>query len=488
MKIAFIEPAVAHVEPLGIASLVQMLLNDGHTVMYFESPRKGFLERLKKFNPDVLAYSTTTGKHRLCRDLNEELRQSITAISIFGGPHCTFYPEFIESSALIDGICIGEGDFAITELLKRIENKEEYIKTDNWWVRVDGKIFKNQIRNKVENLDALPFLNRDVIYAENEQLRRTPIKRIIASRGCPYSCSYCFNKTYNFIYSGKGRVNYHRSPANIVEELKLIKKNYPFSFLKIVDDTFGLNMDYEEFARLYSQEVGVPFLCNVRPNLLNQDKIKYLKKAGCVAVTMAVESANDYVRNKVLCRNLDLKIMSDAITALKENGLRVYTQNIIGNPGETFAMAMETFNFNVQHGVDFAECFLLTPFYGTEIYENCVKNDFLEKGINMDNMPQSYWLGSCIKFSSLKEKDKFINFHKFFSFGVQHPYLLPLIKIIMKISPNNLFVLFNRFYDSWRITRVIRVKMDIITLLGVVKMNMKYIFGFFLKTDRHSKF
>ncbi|MDP2749607.1 MAG: radical SAM protein [Nanoarchaeota archaeon] len=488
MRIAFIEPAIAHVEPLGIAYLIQILINDGHTVKYFESPRKDFFKRLKKFNPDVLAYSVTTGKHRLCRTLNASLRKKINAISLFGGPHCTFYPEFIESSNLIDGICRGEGEFAISELLKKMENGKKYTKTNNWWLRVDGKIYKNPVRNKVNDLDTLPFPNRDVIYVENKGLSQTPIKRIIASRGCPFNCSYCFNRPYNALYAGKGKVNSHRSPRNLIEELKIIQKKYPFTFLKIVDDTFGFNMDYGEFAELYKTEIGLPFMCNVRPNLLNEDKIKNLKKAGCVAVTMAVESGNEFIRNKILNRNLSEEIMSKSIITLKRNGLKVYTQNIIGNPGETFEMVLETFKFSAKHQVDFAECFLLTPFYGTDIYKYCVENKYIEDGINIDNMSQSIQLGSCIKFNSAREKKYMINFQKFFSFGVKHPQMLPFIKILIKLPPNKLFVLFNKLYDAWRTSRIIKVKFNIVNLFYVVKMNLDHIFSYFIKTDHNSKF
>ncbi len=487
MKIAFIEPAIANVEPLGIAYLAQMLIDAGHKVKYFESPRKGFLERLKDFNPDVLAYSIATGKHRLCRELNSALRKKMNAFSIFGGPHCTFYPEFIESDKYIDGVCIGEGEFAIVELVNALENKKKFTNIQNWWIRYKGEIYKNPTRHKFEDLDALPYPNRDIIYAENKDLSKSPIKRIMASRGCPYNCSYCFNQKYNLLYQGKGKISCHRSPKNIVGELKQIKKKYPFTFLKIVDDTFGISMDYDEFARLYKKEIDVPFLCNARANLLNESKIKYLKEAGCVAVTLAIESGNEFIRNKVLNRGLSYEIMSNAINLLKDNGLRVWTQNIIGSPGETFEMALETFKFNIKHKIDFAECFVLTPFFGTAVYEYCVKNNYLEKGTDIDKMSQSYWLGSCIKFKSLEEKNKFINFHKFFGFGVKHPWALSIIKQLIKLPPNTLFVLFNRFYDAWRISRVIRAKFTPLNFLTTVKVNVKFILSYFVKTDKYSK-
>ena len=65
-------------------------------------------------------------------EIPKKIEPAVTAFQKFQDEkQIFFYPEFIESSSLIDGICMGEGDFAITHLLRKINNKEEYIKTDN---------------------------------------------------------------------------------------------------------------------------------------------------------------------------------------------------------------------------------------------------------------------------------------------------------------------------------------------------------------------
>ncbi len=481
MKVAFIEPAIANVNPLGIAYLSQSLINDGHEVKYFESPRANFLKRVKDFNPDILAFSITTGKHALCRNLNSVLRNHIDAVSLFGGPHCTFYPEFIESSEFIDGICMGEGEYAMAELLKEFEGGRDYTGTANWWLRMDGKIYKNCVREKIEDLDTLPFPNQEIIYDENPELRNTPIKRILTSRGCPFDCSYCFNKKYNALYNGKGEIYRQRSPLNIVQEISETIEKYPLTFIKFIDDTFGLRMDHEQFAGIYRKEVGIPFSCILRPNLINAEKIKLLKHAGCVAVTLAVESANESIRNIVLNRNLSSAVLVTAISILKREGIRIHTQNIIANPGETFEMAKETFDFNVRHMVNFAECFLLTPYPGTDIYEYCIENNYFDGEI--ESLQKSYWLGSNIRFESKREKRRLINFQKFFSFGVQHPKTLPIIKLIIELPPNNLFVFFNRLYDSWRLSRIFKARFTVRGYLVTVRNNLKHILSYFLNQN-----
>jgi radical SAM superfamily enzyme YgiQ (UPF0313 family) len=483
MRVAFVEPAMANVEPLGIGYLAQMLIDNGYEVRYFEAPRRNFFAKIKEFNPQVLAYSVTTGKHRLCRNLNRALRGHFTdAVSLFGGAHCTFYPEFIESDPLIDGVCQGEGEYALLEFLNKLDKSQDYSGVANWHVRYKEKIYRNQVREKIADLDSIPFPNRDIIYSENPGLLQSPIKRIITSRGCPFACSYCFNKKYNAIYADKGKVYRSRSPRNIVAEAKAIRDKYPFTFLKIADDIFGMTMDFDEFAGLYGKQVGIPFTCNFRPNLVERERVKKLKAAGCVAITIALESGNDFIRNSVLHRNLSQEVMEKAFSILKEEGLRIWSQNIIGSPGETLDMAMETFNFNVRHKVDFAECNLLSPFPGTAVYNYCVENNYFDGEI--DNLPRSFCLDSRIRFSSRNEKKQFINFHKFFSFAAKHPGSLPLVKILMKFPPNRLFVFFNRVYDMYRVSRVIRARFGIINFIATVRINLEYVTSYFLrKTD-----
>lgn len=477
MKVAFIESSVVNVEPLGIEYLARSLKGAGHEVKYFETPRRNFMDRLKAFNPDILCYSITSGEHRAVRELNRYIRSKIRAKSLFGGPHCTFFPEYIESDELIDGICRGEGDYALVELLQKISREEDYSRTPNWWLRIDRNIYRNEVRTRISDLDALPFPDREVVYSENMDLRDTPIKRILGSRGCPYTCSYCFNRQYNNIYRDKGKIYYRRSLSNIIQEITGIRRKHPVTFLKFVEDIFGLDMDYDEFARTYKKEVDIPFICNIRPNLINEHKVKKLKEAGCAAVTLAVESGHDFIRNKVLNRNLSADELENAIRLLKDAGMRVWTQNIIANPGETFDMAMETYSLNVRNRVNFAECLILTPYPGTAIYDYCVKNKYFDG--DKEKLPSSFLVDSCLRFDSEKEKRRLVNFHKFFSFSVQHPHFLPVVNLLIELPPNRLFVLFSRLYDHWKIARVIRARFSLKSLVATVRTNLRFILTYF---------
>ncbi len=269
-----------------------------------------------------------------------------------------------------------------------------------------------------------------------------------------------------------------RSIENIINEAACIKEHYPVSFFRFVDDILGMQMDYEEFARRFSEAIGLPFVCNMRPNLVTEEKMNALKRAGCVAITMAIESGNEFVRNTVLKRNLSMETMEKAIRAIKNAGLRVWTQNIIGNPGESFDMALETFKINAVHRVDLAECFLLTPFPGTEVYDYCVEHDFFDGEV--DRIQKSCWLGSSLRFQSSREKKRLVNFQKFFGFAVQHPDFMPLIELLIELPPNVCFLLFNRLYDYWTMRKIFKIKLTVNNVFVLVRNTLQYLFSYFL--------
>ena len=108
------------------------------------------------YKPDVIGYSCMTGEHVYCIDLNLKLKKTtaLQFISIFGGPHFTFYPEDIEKEG-VDIICRGEGEYAICELLDRIGKNENYEDVRNLWVKIDNNITKNPVRPLIDDLDTL---------------------------------------------------------------------------------------------------------------------------------------------------------------------------------------------------------------------------------------------------------------------------------------------------------------------------------------------
>ncbi len=428
-------------EILGIMYLSSCLKKAGHKTDIALS--QDSLQTAKKFRPDVLAYSTTTGFHKKFLEINTKLREEIDALSIFGGPHPTFFPEMIREDN-VDAICIGEGEEAIVDFANRLEKGVTVKDTPNFWVKEKNKIYKNPIRPLIENIDEIPFPDRELFYNKYKLARNNKIKSCITTRGCPYSCTYCFNHQYNKLYRGKGKIIRMRTVDNVIEELKLLKK-YPLDLVHFATDTFILDEKWiHEFSIKYKKEIGVPFYCGVRANLVKKDIIRNLKKAGCVSVAMGVETGNEKIRNELLKRNLTEQQIIDAARIIHDDGINLLTQNMLALPTETLENAFETFALNVNCKSDYATASLYQPYPKTDLGEYS-KKEGLFIG-NFGNLEQIFFNTSPLIIDQ-KEKRRIENFQKLFAIGVSFPFLFPLIKQLIKLPPNKAFQI---AYKIWK--------------------------------------
>ena len=94
-----------------------------------------------------------------CRKIKKKFRIPV----ILGGVHPTICPEIIHEES-IDVVCRGEGEYAFLELLNNMEKGKDITKIKNMWVKKGNQIYKNDMRSLIENLDELPFPDRDIYY------------------------------------------------------------------------------------------------------------------------------------------------------------------------------------------------------------------------------------------------------------------------------------------------------------------------------------
>jgi anaerobic magnesium-protoporphyrin IX monomethyl ester cyclase len=284
MKLVFVIPPCDQ-ENLGILGLAFFVKKSGFDVRVIESIYQDLKRELQKEKSAILAYYTPTVYYQFLRSLNRRLKSQFPGIlSLFGGPHPTFFPEMIEDEG-VDGVCIGEGEYAMLELAQNLSEGKPITGIQNFWIKQDGKIYKNPLRPLIEDLDSLPFPDRS--YSNNAISFKLGRASVMTSRGCPYKCSYCFSHAYNRLYNNhSGRVR-RRSVDNVIEEIKEIKKTYPLSMILFQDDNFILDRQWlSEFLKEYGKGVGLPFSCYVRANLISQEVVKILKNAGCIRVIM----------------------------------------------------------------------------------------------------------------------------------------------------------------------------------------------------------
>ena len=445
MKVQFLLKSTTMYERLGIMILSSILKKHGHSVRLLlteDLNGKECVAKIKEYGPDILAYSVVTGEHNYYIELNKMIRSHYNCFSVFGGPHPTFEPEMIKKDK-VDAICRGEGDIYFLELIERMEKRKNFCNVPNFWFKKpDGKIIRNEIGPLVENLDELPFPDRELMYKADPALYHKGIRMFMAMRGCPNNCTYCFNHVYNKMTKGKGKMLRARSVDSIIAEIKEVKQKYFMDCVLIDDDTFFIKPEgwLEEFAEKFPKEIGLPFICNGRANLLDDRVGRLLKQANCKNVTLGIECANNEVATKVLGRNISNEQIIRACKILHHYKIKIMTQNLIGLPiNNPLEVDLQTLDFNIKLKPDIAWSSILYPYPNTEIGKLAIQKGMFDA--DFEKIHVSNKTDSALDFGDPKLKLKIINLHKLFGIIVQFP--------ILRTFTNSLISLpFTKFY-TW---------------------------------------
>jgi radical SAM superfamily enzyme YgiQ (UPF0313 family) len=194
---------------------------------------------------------------------------------------------------------------------------------------------------------------------------------MMVSRGCPYRCTYCCNEALRGVYRGLGKSVRFRSVPLVIAELRHVLESYPFIQRFVFDDDIlPLRRDwFREFARSYAEEIGRPFACNLRPNLTDEEIVTLLQEAGCEEVRFGIESGNDQVRNDLLNRELSREEIVRAFDLCHQAGMKVFSFNIVGFPGETVQQMLDTVKLNAAVRADVTRVTIFYPYQRTQLYE-----------------------------------------------------------------------------------------------------------------------
>ena len=218
-----------------------------------------------------------------------------------------------------------------------------------------------------------------------------------------------------------------RSVDHVINELRELKKDYPkIEYLIFRDEILTVNKKWiKEFSEKYPKEIGIPFYCLMRPEIINAEVIDDLIKAGLYYIGIGIESGNDFIRNKVLNRKMTKEQIIKGLKILSDKKVKFSLYNIIGAPHETLETAMETWALTVQCKPTFCDAFLLTP-YPRE------RNRIIPTRIILN----------------LKDRRQLENFMHLLGVAVEFPSLMPLIRNVLIKLP--LRPVYNRIRKFWK--------------------------------------
>lgn len=381
------------------------------------------------WQPDFIGYTLMTGSHKSLLEFNRQLKQKLKFISVFGGPHPTYFPQMAKQSG-VDYIIRGESEEAIKKLLAK--PKEKII-----------------LSKLPENLDTIPFPDRSLIFDHLPEQRDYPIKHFIASRGCPFNCPYCYNSAGRKLYPGQKWLRY-RSPENVIQEIEEVISQYGAKFIYFQDDCFDADKVWlKHFLSLYRKKIKLPFHCILRLDLLNESIVKNLKRSLCISVRCAIESGNDQVRNQLLHRNMARQAILDGTKLLRKYDIKFVTQNILGLPQTSLKIDFETLRLNIKCRPTMGWCSIFQPYPGTELGN-------LFPNLDPDKINPNFYDASPLDIPYKKELSRL---QKLFGITVQYPFLYPLLPLLIKLPLDN----FYRRLRQWNIKRA-----DNLLYLGLI--------------------
>ncbi len=420
MKVLFVERDVEYIDPMNIQLLSALAKQRGHSTFLTILSADDLDADLRRIKPDLVAFSAKTGEHTTYFRANERVKQySPKVFTIMGGPHPTFFPGLIQTHDF-DAVGVGECDEGWQELLDALEAGRSIDAIPNIVTRAnaskvlrattraselvqlagaaaslrpeyDLEVDPTFLRPRRTVLDSLPFYDRELVYRKTH-LARFPLRSFMSSRGCPYQCTYCFEPKFNVMYAGKGPIYNRYSVKRLCAELAELKERWPTQFIKFYDDMFILDRKVdawlEEFAEVYPREVGLPFFCLTRANVLTRENLAALTRAGLHSLTMSIEAGNEYIRNTIVKRRMRQRQIEDAYNLCWENGIVTFANTILGIPVRKEIMAqqgktaidydIESLDINIRCRVTYADFPVLHPYPGCELSEYAMRNGFFD--------------------------------------------------------------------------------------------------------------
>jgi anaerobic magnesium-protoporphyrin IX monomethyl ester cyclase len=340
---------------------------------------------LKDFTPRLVCFTAVASQYAFIAKIASFIKEQWPEkYLLLGGVHAMLKPEEAVSGSF-DALCVGEGEYPTAELCAQLEAAGPPHGIPNLWIkRQDGGVEKNPPREFLQDLDRLPFPDREM-WSPWIRERVDDELGVLVGRGCPYDCTYCSNHAIKQITGGK--YVRQRSVENIAEEISLLRKTWPGKqriYLEVesiaVNKTWAIELCRRLEELNSSADVPVSYTTNFRiaRQAMDEDLFIALRKAGFRRINIGLESGSERVRRTVLDRDYSDQDFLTAVSLARRQGLEVCVFNMIGLPGETLADHMETVALNRQCQPDAHFTGIFFPYPGTKLYDRCVAERLID--------------------------------------------------------------------------------------------------------------
>jgi radical SAM superfamily enzyme YgiQ (UPF0313 family) len=380
----------------GISYISSVLKSKGHNTKLlvlgsnnYRNSEKLLEEVIEEFSPRLICYTAVYSQYRFIEKIAQLAKKKWPdKYHVLGGVHSTLQTDEVMAGPF-DAVCIGEGEYPMLEMCSQLESDIDPHGISNLWIRSsDGSVERNPTRNFVQDLDQLPFPDREMWKPWlNENTEGELV--ILCGRGCPYDCTYCSNHAIRKISNGKYvRL---RSIENIVCEVSYLYENFSQRSIYFEIETISANkkwlFDLCDRLEEFNSKIDQPFSfgCNFRivPNSIDESIFKALGKANFKIINIGLESGSEKIRREVLKRNYSNEDFLKVVSLARKYGIKVYVFNMIGLPDEKLEDHKETVWLNHQCQPDGHYTGIFYPYPGTELYNHCINRGYLKENLDI---------------------------------------------------------------------------------------------------------
>ena len=335
-------------------------------------------QRIMKIKPDAIVFLSGSISYEEDMPFMKKVKESLGNVKlIVSGDLFMEDPiKHMKKHEIVDAAML---DFTTEDVIHFLEGEKEKIGFLAY--REGNKIIKPDInRNKIRNYD-VPIPRYELFPNNNYRfpfVKRYPMATLMSDYGCPYTCTFCIISTIGFKL---------RSVDKVVEELKYLKK-LGMKEVFFIDQTFAVNRPRtkELLDKMIAEKLNLGWTCFSRVDVVNEDILQLMKRAGCHTIMLGVESGSQEILNNVDKRTTIEKI-KNTFALCRKLGIKTLGTFILGLPGETEETINKTIKFAREIKADYVAFNIAIPRMNTKLRREAVDKKLITD--ELDVMDQS---------------------------------------------------------------------------------------------------
>jgi len=338
---------------------------------------EGLLDYVEQIRPDLVIMEVSVPSIKDDLGLLRVVKERTEAVIAVCGPFPTAsYKETMLMAPWIDFCLVGEYELTANELVRHLNQDMKVDGVQGLVYRRNGEIAVNERRPLLNDLDYLPFPDREDFPAKeyHDFCLYEPNILMMTSRGCPFSCVFCVERwvTYN------SPIYRRRKAKEVVDEMEFCVRRFGAHQIYFDDQSFTTqeNHVYSICSEIINRKLDLKWTCMGDAMCIDFAILRKMAEAGCVGVKFGIESSDPKILRSI-GKPLRPSRAKQVARWLDDLGMISHATYAIGLPGETKETVKATFEFALSLNTDSVQVAIATPFPGTPFYKWAKTNGYL---------------------------------------------------------------------------------------------------------------